>query len=101
MRPETEQLLEHVLHAVMQPDSDALTLAMHLRSAVPEARVIALIHALLSADRVIRDTFNGNAPARADAALASGFALTLAEVAEAHEARENPTRPVTLRDLAL
>lgn len=101
MRYDTEGLLEHVLNAVMQPDTDALTLAIHLRNSVPEARATALIRALLATEAVIRDTFNGSSPGRADAALARSFAFTLVEVADDFEAaREADTAP-RLRDLAV
>ena len=79
MRQDTEILLDHVLAAVMAPDNDALTLATTLRNTAPDAPVIAVIRALLSADRAISETFNGNAPNRVDAHLARSLALTLAE----------------------
>ncbi len=100
MRKDTEDLLEHVLHAVMQTENDALMLAIHLRNTVPDARVISLMRALLAADGVIAETFNGSSPGRADAALARSFALTLAEAADDLEAEGVLAGPVRLRDLA-
>ena len=101
MRKDTETLLEHVLSAVMAPDTDALTLATALRNTVPEAPAISVIRALLSADRVIRETFNGNSPGRVDAERARSLALALAEAADdLMDARKDPD-PVRLGDLLL
>ncbi len=100
MRHDTEALLEHVLHAVMQTENDALTLAIHLRNSVPEARVIALIRALLAAEHLIRDTFNGSSPGRVDADLARNFAFSLAEAADDLEATRDPATTLRLVDLA-
>ncbi|GAB5448661.1 hypothetical protein [Gymnodinialimonas sp.] len=100
MRKDTETLLEHVLAAVMAPDNDALTLATTLRSAVPDAPAISVIRALLAADRVIIETFNGNAPARVDAQLARSLALTLAEATDdLSDARD--ASPILLADVLL
>jgi hypothetical protein len=100
MRHDTEALLEHVLNAVMQADTDALTLSIHLRNTVAEARLSALIRALLSAEAVIRETFNGSSTGRADAALARSLALTLAEAADDIEAARDPDTALRLRDLS-
>ncbi|ABD53765.1 hypothetical protein [Jannaschia sp. CCS1] len=82
MRKDTELLLETVLAAVMAPENDALTLATTLRNSVPDATAMAVIRALLAADRVIVETFNGHASSRIDAQLARALALTLAEAAD-------------------
>ncbi len=100
MRKNSETLLEHVLAAVMAPDNDALTLASTLRNTVPDAPAIAVIRALLSADSVILETFNGNSPGRVDAMLARGLALTLAEAADDLEAARD-TPAILLSDLLL
>lgn len=101
MRKDTETLLEHVLAAVMAQDNDALTLATTLRNTVADAPAISVIRALLSADRVIRDTFNGNSPGRVDAELARSLALTLAEAADDLSATRALPNPVRLGDLLL
>lgn len=101
MRNDTESLLEHVLAAVMAPDNDALTLATTLRNTVADAPAIAVIRALLSADRAIQETFNGNSPGRVDAQLARSLALTLAEAADDLEVARNTPDPVRLGDLLL
>lgn len=100
MRKDSETLLEHVLAAVMAPDNDALTLATALRRDVPDAPAISVIRALLSADRVILETFNGNAPARVDAQLARAMALTLAEATDdlSYLRKDNP---ILLADVLL
>ena len=85
MRKDSEDLLEHVLSAVMQADTTELTLFSHLKSTVPTARISALIHALLAADQSLTKTFNGNSAGRTDAALARHVALTLAAQADAFE----------------
>lgn len=100
MQLDTEALLEHVLGALMQPDTDALTLSIHLRNTIPEARISALIRALLSAEQVILTTFNGNSAGRSDAALARSFALTMAEALDEIEASRDPASTTLLRDLA-
>lgn len=101
MRKFTETLLEHVLAAVMAPDTDKLALASALRTTVPDAPAISVIRALLDADRVIIETFNGNASSRVDAHLARSLALTLAEATDdlAHD-RDEP-HPIRLGDLLL
>lgn len=100
MRNDTEALLEQVLAAVMAPENDDLTLATTLRNKVPGAPAIAVVRALLSADQVISETFNGNALNRVDAMLARGLALTLAEATDDLEAtRDVP--PILLSDLLL
>ncbi len=96
-----ETLLEQVLAAVMDTNAEPLTLLHNLRHSVPDARTTALIRALLDADRVIGETFNGNSPGRADAALARSMALTIAEAADEAEASENPTAPLRLSDLSI
>ncbi|MBL4628385.1 MAG: hypothetical protein JKY00_10185 [Roseicyclus sp.] len=101
MRKDTETLLEHVLGAVMAPENDALTLATLLRNTVPEAPALAVIRALLAADRVILETFNGNSPGRVDALLARGLALTLADAADDLEVSRNTPNPIRLADLLL
>ncbi|MBY4894914.1 hypothetical protein KUL25_19320 [Rhodobacteraceae bacterium N5(2021)] len=100
MRKDTESLLEHVLAAVMAPDNDALTLATTLRNSVPEEPAIAVIRALLSADRVIIDTFNGSGPNRIDAQLARSLALTLA-VATDDLSHVRDANPILLGDVLL
>lgn len=106
MRKETEDLLEHVLAAVMAPgngdDTDTLALSSHLRQTVPDARAVALIRALLSADQVIQDTFNGNSPGRLDAkrARALAYALTVA-TDDAEASRTTHDGPLRLSDLPL
>ena len=62
-----EILLETVLTAVMDSTPEPLTLLSRLRRDAPDARLTALIRALLSADQVISETFNGSGPGRADA----------------------------------
>jgi hypothetical protein len=100
MRHNTDALLERVLAAVMAPDNDALTLASTLRNTVPDAPAIAVIRALLAADQVISETFNGSSPGRADAKLARAMALTLAEAADDLDAtRDVPT--IVLSELLL
>lgn len=101
MRKDSETLLEQVLAAVMAPENDALTLASTLRNTVPEAPVIAVIRALLAADRVIGETFNGNTPGRMDAMLARGLALTLAEAADNYEATRDVRDTTLLSDILL
>lgn len=96
-----EVLLETVLTAVMNSATEPLALLAELRRSAPEARITALIRALLSADQVISETFNGNAPGRADAALARSMALILAEAADETEAAGAATRPLRLDDLSI
>ncbi|QXT40488.1 hypothetical protein [Gymnodinialimonas ceratoperidinii] len=99
MRKDFETLLENVLAAVMAPENDALALATKVHSTMADEAAITVIRALLAADRAIAETFNGDAERRADAALARGLALTLAEAADelAHE-RGDPD-PIRLGDL--
>ena len=101
MEPDFETLLEQVLHAVMDNRAEPLTVIWHLRQSAPDARVTALIRALLSADQVIVSTFNGNAPGRADARLARTLALTLAEAADDAEQENAPKAPLRLSDLSI
>jgi len=109
MQHDAEALLEHVLNAVMQPETDALSLAIHMRNTLPDVRPMALLRALLSAEAVIRDTFNGNSQGRTDGALALQIALTLAELADDqeagreadHEAGRADDATLRLRDLPL
>lgn len=101
MRKDTEILLEQVLAAVMAQDNDALTLATNLRNTVPDAPAIAVIRALLSADSVIQQTFNGDAPGRVDAQLARALALTLAEAADDLQDAQKAPNPILLADLLL
>lgn len=100
MRKNSETLLEYVLAAVMAPVNDTLTRASTLRNTVPDAPATAVIRALLSADHVIRETFNGNSAGRVDAMLARGLALTLAETADDLKAARD-TSPILLSDLLL
>jgi hypothetical protein len=101
MRQDSEDLLETVIAAVMSSHAEPLALAGRLRHTVPGARVTALIRALLDADRVIGETFSGASPGRADARLARGFALTLAEAADEVEAERDDGTALTLADLLL
>lgn len=101
MRQQTESLLEHVLAAVMAPDNDALTLAATLRNTVPDASAMAVIRALLSADRSIVETFNGNAAHRVDATLARSLALTLSAAADDLADARNDPNTIRLSDLLL
>ena len=96
-----ETLLEQVLHAVMDSQAEPLTVLWNLRQTAPEARVTALIRALLAADQVIASTFNGNSPGRADAQLARSMALTLAEAADDAEVETPPSAPLRLSELSI
>lgn len=96
-----EILLETVLTAVMDSTPEPLALLSRLRQTAPDARLTALIRALLSADQVITETFNGSSPGRSDAALARSMALTLAEAADEAETSTNPTAPLRLSDLSI
>lgn len=101
MRKDTESLLEHILAAVMAPDNNALTLASTLRNTVADASAVSVIRALLAADRVILETFNGNSPGRVDAQLARALALTLAEALDDLLHDRNEPNPILLGDLLL
>ena len=101
MNSDFETLLEHVLAAVMDSKAEPLTILWSLRQTVPEARVTALIRALLAADQVIATTFNGNSQNREDAKLARSMALVIAEAADDAEAAETPSAPLRFRDLTI
>ncbi|MEJ6390668.1 hypothetical protein [Gymnodinialimonas ulvae] len=96
-----EILLETVLSAVMDSTPEPLALLARLRKSAPDARLTALIRALLSADQVISETFNGSSPGRADAILARSMALTLAEAGDEVEAETRPGAPLRLSDLSI
>ena len=83
----------------MTPEATPLSVLSALRLSVPDARALSVIRALLDAERVIAETFNGNSPGRADARLARGMAATLAKAADEHEAGDETTGPVRLTDL--
>lgn len=85
----------------MAQDNDALTLATALRNTVPDASAISVIRALLSADSVIQQTFNGTSPGRPDAALARSLALTLAEAADDLQDSRAAPNSIRLSDLLL
>jgi len=101
MESDFETLLEQVLTAVMDSDAEPLTILWKLRQTVPDARVTAVIRALLAADQVIATTFNGNSPDRPDAKLARTMALILAEAADDAEAAQRPPDPLRLSDLSI
>ena len=96
-----ETLLETVLGAVMNSEAEPLTVLWSLRQNAPDARVMALIRALLAADQVIASTFNGNSQGRADAQLARSMALILAEAADDMETDESVSAPLRLSDLSI
>lgn len=100
MHKDTETLLELVLAAVMVPDNDALVLATTLRNTAADAPAISVVHALLAADRVIVETFNGNAPARVDAQLARAMALTVAAATD-DLSRTRDASPIVLAEVLL
>ncbi|MEJ6393761.1 hypothetical protein V8J82_10870 [Gymnodinialimonas sp. 2305UL16-5] len=93
MRKDSEDLLELVLAAVMAADADDVGVMAHLRHAVPDVRVLALIRALLSADQVIHETFNGNAAGRKDAIRARRLAVMLTEAADEVDVALSQDRP--------
>lgn len=100
MQQESNELLELVLNAVMQTENDPMQLATRLKSELSDERVSAVIFALLSADKVIAETFNGSLTGKQDAELARSFALILAEASEAVE-KTRGNQALRLSDLAI